>query len=119
MITEQYVSFDTAKLLKEAGFDVPCEHWYDEEGLRDCDYKAFQRPTQTLAARWLREVHKIHVFAFYQYHRGKYAYYSQSLDAPCAEIGMRLSSEEYYTSEGALEAGIQATLQLIIKNKKA
>ena len=24
MIEESYVSFDTAKLLKEAGFDVPC-----------------------------------------------------------------------------------------------
>ena len=24
MIEEQFVSFDTARMLKEAGFDIPC-----------------------------------------------------------------------------------------------
>ena len=28
MVEEQFVSFDTAKMLKEAGFDVPCRGIY-------------------------------------------------------------------------------------------
>ena len=32
MIEEQFVSFYTAKMLKEAGFDAPCDKWYGEEG---------------------------------------------------------------------------------------
>jgi len=31
MIEEQFVSFDTAKMLKEAGFDVPCTSQYIDE----------------------------------------------------------------------------------------
>ena len=30
MIEESYVSFDTARMLKEAGFDVPCFNQYTE-----------------------------------------------------------------------------------------
>ena len=32
MITEDYVSYEVAKLLKEKGFDEPCECAYSEEG---------------------------------------------------------------------------------------
>lgn len=72
MIEESYVSFDTAKLLKEAGFDVPTSTHYSNSGEvwqssapEDCNddksCEACSRPTQALAARWLREVYKIHV----------------------------------------------------------
>lgn len=119
MITEQYVSFETSKMLKKAGFDVPCDKWYGEEGFfMSGNYKSCKCPTQQLAARWLREVHHIHVLAFYQYHRGKYAYYSQFLDASCAEIGMRLSSGEYNTYEEAMEGALQEALREIIKRKE-
>ena len=38
MIEESYVSFDTAKMLKEAGFDVPCFNQYTERGtIWHCD----------------------------------------------------------------------------------
>ena len=82
MIEEQFVSFDTAKILKEAGFDVPCRgiyrayrigtsvfHEYDRKSAKDdlCRnaVDGFQyeylAPTQAMAARWLREVHNIDV----------------------------------------------------------
>lgn len=32
MITEDYVSFETAKLLKEKGFDELCYQKYDSDG---------------------------------------------------------------------------------------
>lgn len=70
MIEEQFVSFDTAKMLKEAGFDVPCFNQYTERGtIWHCDCpENFNKsqcvtscPTQALAARWLREVHHIDI----------------------------------------------------------
>ena len=82
MIEESYISFDTAKLLKEAGFDLSCRGVYvtDRTGyyeFREYDNKqttddlcwntedGFQyeylAPTQALAARWLREAHNIDV----------------------------------------------------------
>ena len=70
MIVEQFVSFDTARMLKEAGFDVPCTSQYTEGmGVWNVEYPynfneddfGYSRPTQALAARWLREVHNINV----------------------------------------------------------
>lgn len=69
MIEESYVSFDTAKLLKEAGFDEVCSWAYyraynwcliHERNSKLC-LGYYSRPTQALAARWLREVHGIDV----------------------------------------------------------
>lgn len=51
MITEDYVSFETAKLLKEKGFDEECQKYYG-------DYK-YPCPTLQMAMKWLREVHNI------------------------------------------------------------
>lgn len=62
MIAESYVSFDTAKLLKEAGFNVPCEKWYGESGFfMSGNYKECKCPTQALAARWLRDIYNLHI----------------------------------------------------------
>lgn len=75
MITEDYVSFETAKLLKEKGFDVDCYCFYtDGELVRAqghacnwnngetlfADYKnECSAPTLQMAMKWLREAHKI------------------------------------------------------------
>lgn len=89
MITEDYVSFEIAKLLKEKGFDVPTENSYDNTGENLKDMKTiyggtpdfgevnwnadpfvcevfpklitFSKPSQSLALKWLREVHKINI----------------------------------------------------------
>lgn len=45
MIEEQFVSFDTAKMLKEAGFKANCAFILDDNQER------LYRPTQALAAR--------------------------------------------------------------------
>jgi hypothetical protein len=72
MIKEEYVSFETAKLLKEKGFDEECMCYYDDEG--DFNSHAinpsfinhefssyFTAPTQQMAMRWLRENHGIFI----------------------------------------------------------
>lgn len=70
MIEEDYVSFETAKLLKEKGFDIPSfnpEEWpccmYDEEGkLQWGSYSDDWccRVTFQMTMKWLREVHNKH-----------------------------------------------------------
>lgn len=111
MIEESYVSFGTARMLKEAGFDVPCEHWYDEEGLRDCDYKAFQCPTQTLAARWLREVHNIDIIVDVY---NKDYYYCNIYQNKHLMIIKNIVNANY---DEVLEDGLREALNLIIKKK--
>lgn len=65
MITEDYVSFETAKLLKEKGFDEACRAVYEEEEVLRantvCDYYNSEissyvcAPTHQMAMKWLRE----------------------------------------------------------------
>lgn len=67
MITEDYVSFETAKLLKEKGFDEYCGY-YSSDG-EYCGYCVYNHrgedyisaPTLQMAKKWLREVHNIHI----------------------------------------------------------
>jgi len=70
MITEDYVSFETAKLLKEKGFNEPCSSYFisdNEIGLISVrqdfnDYGVYlSAPTLQMARKWLKEVHDIDV----------------------------------------------------------
>ena len=73
MITEDYVSFETAKLLKEKGFNEEVICYYDDGGslnlnkfveFQCCNEGygsgVFAAPTLQNAMKWLREVHHIH-----------------------------------------------------------
>ena len=69
MITEDYVSFETAKLLKEKGFDELCRAWYGGTGVihengeimsnSDCALSSVMCPSLQMAMKWLREVHHL------------------------------------------------------------
>lgn len=70
MIEESFVTFDTAKLLKEIGFNIPVNTSYSEDGNSEYNIfpdnfnklqDKFSRPTQALVARWLREIHHVDV----------------------------------------------------------
>ena len=76
MITEDYVSFETAKRLKEKGFNEECscfynnieygtaglevdgQLYYKNSALDDEEYAA---PTLQMVMKWLREVHCIFI----------------------------------------------------------
>ena len=103
MIEEQYVSFDTAKMLKEAGFKANCAFILDDNQER------LYRPTQALAARWLREVHHLNVYACFDYvcfDDGERKWFFMR------ENTMIISYDSY---EQALEAGLQEAVKLIKK----
>jgi len=72
MITEDYVSFETAKLLKEKGFNEPTTKSYYTEGFENpmkfshdlfpcIRPDEFLCPTHQMAMKWLREVHKLYI----------------------------------------------------------
>lgn len=73
MITEDYCSYEVAKLLKEKGFDELCYHKYDDEGYlsfnhvgyinsdRPCDDFYALAPTHQMVMKWLREEHNIDI----------------------------------------------------------
>lgn len=81
MITEDYVSFETAKLLKDKGFDENCAALYDlrtgeisQQGVgyvfNNSQWENFiTAPTLQMAMKWLREVHNIaiSVYVFNRY----------------------------------------------------
>ena len=64
-LCEDYVSFETAKLLKEKGFDVYVPSFYDDEGKfsgKEVNWNwnigpRYSAPTLQMAMKWLREVH--------------------------------------------------------------
>lgn len=72
MITEDFVSFEVAKLLKEKGFDELCIFKYNSEGIRmkagvaidewqnsELDDDECSCVSLQMAMKWLREVHNI------------------------------------------------------------
>lgn len=136
MIEESFVSFDTAKMLKEAGFDVPCRGVYvtDRTGyyeFREYDNKqttddlcwdtddGFQyeylAPTQALAARWLREIHHYAVCVWFSKDHEKWFYAHGNMDNIMFDTDYCISEYIYDSYEEALEAGLQEAIKLIKK----
>lgn len=71
MITEDYVSYEVAKLLKERGFDEPIQYFYkfdSKELYRGTVFtntqigdKFYNAPTHQMAMKWLREIYGIDI----------------------------------------------------------
>lgn len=131
MITEQYVSFETAKLAKEKGFNEPCRHYYlngakevNNETImiydlpypyNSTDKNYFAAPTQSLLARWLREVHNMCV----EVYSTGYGFIWCICDTDSG-TDRRFSNEKgtndagaWDTYEEAMEAGLQDALKLL------
>lgn len=135
MIQEQYVSFETAKLLKQKGFDVISlmlyideEHPFltdrtDEDGnyfknseLKNDEYSA---PTQALAMRWLREVHNLFIQVCIIPHttvtmEQKYYLFTVHKDRRMLAFRKDHPSEYYAIYEEACEAAIKDCLENLI-----
>jgi hypothetical protein len=123
MIEESYVSFNTAKLLKEAGFDVPCTSQYTEGmGVWNVEYPynfnqdefGYSRPTQALADRWLREVYNVAIYSLYDDDMEQWFYVVDAFTKNPAINGFQ-SGSEYDDYESAFEDGLQEAIKLIKK----
>ena len=118
MITEDYVSFETAKLLKEKGFKEECYLHYSSNGkTQHWNYQSpidgIPAPSLQMAMKWLREVKHIPIEILWHY----------DVDSDVeewyfihhAELRILPNDIEYYeTYEKACEAGIKYCLENLI-----
>ena len=129
MITEDYVSFETAKLLKEKGFDDEYTNaFYDKSGIlyfidilgdfsehpdNDTDIAA---STLYVAMKWLREKYNLEI---YPYHNNLTIYNSkwwfEIIEYPNSVAEYESGkNEEFDTYEEACEAAIKYCLENLI-----
>ena len=130
MIQEIYVSFKTAKFLKQKGFDEPTLAWYTQEGIllnRATTYKYnsdktipkhgdfVAAPTQSMTMKWLREIYKLSIEPYYDIalswavdikYIGKYTNYNEFEE---------VRSQTYNSYEQACEEAINYCLENLVK----
>ena len=132
MITEDYCSYEIAKLLKEKGFDEYClkNYWSSDKELHDwkwelsynrnsdgnCNTKDCAAPTLQMAMKWLRKEHNILLFLLPAQENGKLVY--------LVEVWTWNEEEGIYEStyapmprkepEQAIEAAIKYSLENLI-----
>jgi hypothetical protein len=128
---EEFVSFETAKLAKEKGFNLKCGVRYDEEntltttklGMNSYPnnfVNSYAAPTQSLLQKWLRETHNIYVEIF----TAKYAwnskvgfyYHVRTIKSKHDDSYHNYRTKFVGTYEEALERGLELALNCI-KNK--
>ena len=120
-ITEDYVSFEVAKLLKEKGFDCASRLWYDNKGVVSQKYidatnsplgKVDHYPciTLSLAMKWLREVHKIDIVCFHE-RLPHDCYWCRIEKYPYTEHQQEPTYQRY---EQAVEAALKYALENLI-----
>lgn len=116
-ISEDYVSFETAKLLKEKGFDQNCATYYlDRQVWRHYHgevipkYKQiYAAPTQSMAMKWLREVHNWNIFI----NKSNTIYgYNANIESLVANHIVEVGCEKTY--EQACEVAIKYCLENLI-----
>lgn len=125
-IKEDYVSFEVAKLLKEKGFDEYCPESYFkmDKTLKKSGFSEWEMvneikaPTQSLAMKWLREVHKLSVRPRYEEveDERERVYYFWFFDILSMRPYKTLVEIEqgYPTYEEACEAAIKYCLENLI-----
>lgn len=127
MITEDYVSFNTAKLLKEKGFNEVCEMFYckPHEGYlknhkRDEWWNSDLRkdmtctcPTLQMAIKWLRKEHGLYIDELLlELEDGDYGYVIQ--DIATRKYLATSRDNSYQSPEEAAEAAIKYCLENLI-----
>lgn len=135
MITEDYVSFETAKFLKEKGFNEPCFAYYyimphktviaynidfpknSDLCLIYANMQFGSLPTLQMACKWLREVHNLNV----EVYRTACGYIGCIVSIPSGtdikfleDDGDDKASGTYTKSEYACEAAIKYCLEHLI-----
>lgn len=124
-MTEELITLETAKLLKEKGFNEYCKDIIREDNGRmmqsvfrtnkDLPKGAYSRPTQSIAAKWIRETKNLHISII----RNACGY---GYDICKADNGTHITDGifdgpndggQWDTYEEALEVGIQEALKLV------
>ena len=138
-MTEQLISFETAKLAKKKGFNIHNDYFYCEEyGLCQLgeetlhifnhpktneskviydvnsefeEGERFSAPTQFLLQKWLREKHKLHPHAVP--HKDHAADLNDPIVFRLVIYGRYAEGKEYKNYEECLEVALLSALKLI------
>lgn len=119
---EELVTFKTAKLAKERGFNTHCRYYFDDKDETLCENEDFPynswngsifAPTQSLLQKWLREVHGIIVEITWQMCSTDYEYAIIDMNNPPNYNDDVERIIGFKTYEEALEAGLFKALKLI------
>jgi hypothetical protein len=129
MITEDYVSFEIAKLLKEKGFDEKLFTCYvtDKDKKEGCflimsftDDKidnnhsdlCYSAPTLQMTMKWLREVHKAFISIIYE----NDGVFTANLKVPLKGVDCMIDNKHncWLTYEEAVEASIKYCLENLV-----
>lgn len=120
MITEDYCSYEVAKLLKEKGFEGICDYAYSNKGnYFEIDRSNFDevyclRPTLQMAMKWLREVHYIHANPIKQGNYNDCSDYYTWIVARMGYIHRNPTVAEKLSYEEAVEAALKYSLENLI-----
>ena len=127
MITEDYCSYEVAKLLKEKGFDEKTLSYYEDNVLCHGDWFEWNRsplghiaaPTHQMAMAWLREMHNYYIQVMLDSwacggHSGYYVVI-QKIDSDFEMMLQDAVNEVFYqTYEEAVEAALKYVLENLI-----
>ena len=126
-ITEDYVSFEVAKLLKEKGFDEGCSFVVNaiskgvmpvswpttNSDIEDEKASLIALPTLQMARKWLREKYNIHIEVVHL-NVDRHTYYLYRYYSCQSERYVQHTNPEYSTYEEACEAAIKYCLENFI-----
>ena len=128
-MSDLLVTFQTAKLAKEKGFKEEVRNYFKIGAMsknlieEDCistdinlnfsDRSLWARPTQTFLQKWLREQHKLHVYAvrdedYWTYAVCEFAHGNKEANGRA----------RYESFEEALEEGLKCCLEYEIDKKR-
>jgi hypothetical protein len=124
---DEIISFKTAKLAKEKGFEFIGNYYHINDGYKlgyalcysNSDSKEnclVPAPTQSLLQRWLREKHNIDVLLESGYHYVIYETYNYEKEEYNSGIGhndLNIANGQFISYEEALEEGLYEALKLI------
>ena len=120
MVTEDYVSFETSKLLKEKGFDEPVMYNFTPDGTKRKFQQPFYKddvaqPTLQMALKWIREQgFYINIDIDVDYdedERGTKWYYKPAWDW----VVFRIDERKQMSDDGALYASYEQAAEAAIK----
>lgn len=121
---DQLISFETAKLAKEKGFNLPCVNWYNFSGLlikgsatkqypsNDKRFPSYSSPTQSLLQRWLRDSKNINI-DIETLAKGNEIIYSYDLVYVLETLHVKSNKSRFSSYEETLEDGLINALKLI------
>lgn len=126
MVTEDYASFETAKLLKEKGFKGEGGHFYENNKIVSYvnywnritpkqRYEAIEAPTLQVVMKWLRIEHELHVEPHLVKTKHSYGYLSNFVDIKRLEQKFPFKEFDFVNADKYVSSTYSQACEVAIK----